>query len=153
VTVPTQAERGGPADVMYVLCLLQAGFLLLGGIGETLLMGNGLYLVVPVAKAVAVLVLGAWAAKSRRWALVALIVVQGITLIGFWIQIAAGLTPWVDFTVNLAVLLTNVAMPAAVVYLAGGLLARTRPAPRRRAVVAQRVGPGASTAAWPGRPR
>jgi hypothetical protein len=150
---------------MYVLCLLQAGFLLLGGIGETLLMGNGLYLVVPAAKAIAVLVLAAWAAKSRRWALIALIVVQGMTLLGFWIQIAAGLTPWVDFTVNLAVLITNVAMPAAVVYLGGGLLARTRPAPRPRAVVvAHRVGPFATPpvgpvpvpappTGWPGRPR
>jgi hypothetical protein len=121
-----QAERGGPAEVLYVLCLMQAGFLLLAGIGETLLMGNGLYLLVPAAKATALLVLAAKATKGRRWALIGLIVVQGITLLGFWIQVAVGLTPWVDFTVNLAVLITNVAVPAGLMYLAARLL-RLRP--------------------------
>jgi len=128
VTVPnqvsTRAERGGPADVLFVLCLLQAGFLLLGGIGEMLLMGNGLYLVVPVAKTVLLLVFAAKAAAGRRWALIGLIVVQGVTLVGFWIQVLVGLTPWVDFTVNLAVLITNVALPAALVYMCARLLPR-----------------------------
>jgi hypothetical protein len=132
VTPPSQAERGGPAEVLYVLCLMQAGFLLLAGFGETILMGNGLYLVVPVAKATVVLVIAAKAA-SRRWALIGLIVVQGITLLGFWVQVSVGLTPWVDFTVNLAVLITNVALPAGLIYLAARLL---RPRPR---VVAFRV--------------
>ena len=126
MTVPTQAERGGPAEVLYVLCLMQAGFLLLAGFGETLLMGNGLYLVVPVAKATAVLVLAANATRGRRWALIGLIAVQGITLLGFWIQVVVGLTPWVDFTVNLAVLITNVALPAGLIYLSARLI-RHRP--------------------------
>jgi hypothetical protein len=149
VTVPTQAERGGPAEVLYVLCLMQAGFLLLAGFGETLLMGNGLYLVVPVMKATAVLVLAAKATRGRRWALIGLIVVQGITLLGFWIQVAVGLTPWVDFTVNLAVLITNVALPAGLIYMAARLL-RLRPR-----VVAFRVrrDPQAPAPLVPGRTR
>jgi hypothetical protein len=150
VTVPTQAERGGPAEVLYVLCLMQAGFLLLAGLGETLLMGNGLYLVVPVAKATAVLVLAAKAARARRWALIGLIVVQGITLLGFWIQVAVGLTPWVDFTVNLAVLITNVALPAGLILMAARLI-RFRP----KVVVAYRVrrDPQAPAPLVPGRSR
>jgi hypothetical protein len=136
VTLPSQAERGGPAEVLSVLCLMQAGFLLLAGFGETLLMGNPLYLLVPAAKATVLLVLAAKAVKGRRWALIGLIVVQGITLVGFWIQVAVGLTPWVDFTVNLAVLITNVALPAGLVYLAARLL-RLRPR-----IVAHRVPAG-----------
>jgi hypothetical protein len=144
VTHPPQAERGGPADVLYVLCLMQAGFLLLAGLGETLLMGNGLYLVLPVAKATFVIVLAAKATRGRRWALIGLIVLQGITLLGFWIQVAIGLTPWVDFTVNLAVLITNVALPAGLIYLAARLL-RLRPrvvaslAPAAQSAPGQRV--------------
>ena len=110
--------------MIYVLCLVQAGFLLLGGIGETLLMGNGLYLVVPLAKMALMFVLAAKAAAGRRWALIVLIVVQGVTVLGFWIQVAAGLTPWVDFTVNLTVLITNLALPAVLVYLCATRLRR-----------------------------
>ena len=109
---------GGAMDVVYVLCLLQAAFLLLGGLGEQLLMGgNPLYLVLPVAKTVLLLILATKAVKGRRWALIWLIVVQAITLGGFAIQLLAGLLPMVDFTVNLVGLLTNLAMPAAALWL------------------------------------
>jgi hypothetical protein len=124
VTTTSQAERGGTADVIYVLCLLQAGFLLLAGIGETLLMGNGLYLIIPIAKMALLFVLAAKAAAGRRWALIVLVVVQGVTVLGFWVQVAVGLTPWVDFTVNLAVLITNFALPGVLVYLCATQLRR-----------------------------
>ena len=45
------SERGGLADVVYVICLMQASFLVLAGFGEVLLMGgNGAYLIAPLIK-------------------------------------------------------------------------------------------------------
>src|SRR5262245_36115305 len=111
-------RRGGAADVIYVLCLMQAGFLLLGGLGETLLMGgNPLYLLPPLVKVVLLLVFAAKVVSGRRWAVIALIVVHSMTLFGFWIQLGLGLLPWVDFTLNLVVLLTNLALPVTAIYL------------------------------------
>src|SRR4029078_12126746 len=53
-------EFGGRADIVYVLCLMQAAFLLLGALGELLLMGGSpLYLALPVVKIVLLLVLAA----------------------------------------------------------------------------------------------
>jgi hypothetical protein len=124
-------QGGGTADVVYVLCLLQAGFVMLAGFGELLLMGgNPAYLVMPVAKVTLLILLAAKVVTGRRWAMITLIVLQGVTLIGFWLQVIAGLTPWLDYTVNLVGLITNVAMPLGLVYLCSVLLART---PRRRA--------------------
>lgn len=133
-------ERGGAADVVYVLCLMQAGFVLLGGLGEMLLMGgNALYLIPPLAKMVVLFVFAAKVVTGRRWAVIALIVVQAMTLFGFGIQVVAGLLPWVDFTVNPVVLLTNLAMPVAVLYLCARLLPRMRAA---LAPVAPQAGDG-----------
>jgi hypothetical protein len=122
-------ERGGLADVVYVLCLMQAAFLLLAGLGELLLMGGSpAYLVMPVTKAVLLFIIAANIVSGRRWAMVTLIVLQGITVIGFWLQVLAGLLPFVDYTVNVVGLLTSLAMPVGLVYLCSMLLART---PRR----------------------
>ena len=106
---PGARERVARLDVVYVLCLMQVAFLLLAGLGELLLMGgNPAYLVLPVAKMVLLLVFATKVVKGRRWALVALIVLQVITLVGFGLQLVAGLLPMLDFTVNLVGLLTNV---------------------------------------------
>jgi hypothetical protein len=128
---PTAPSRGSHADVVLVMCLLQAAFVLLAGLGELLLMhGNPLYLVLPMGKAVLLTVFAARVVAGRRWATVALIVVEGITLIGFWLQVLAGLLPFVDFTVNLVGLITGVGMPAAVMYLCARLIAGSpRPGP------------------------
>ncbi len=116
---------GGAADVVYVLCLMQAAFLLLAGLGEVLLMGgNPLYLGLPIAKMVVLFVFAAKVVSGRRWAMIALIVVQGITIVGFWLQVLAGLLPALDFTLNLVGLITNVGMPFAVVYLCATLISR-----------------------------
>jgi hypothetical protein len=125
------------ADVVYVLCLMQAGLVLLAGLGETLLMGgNALYLIPPVAKTVVLFVLAAKVVGGRRWAAIGLIVVQAMTLLGFGIQLAAGFgLPWVDFTVNLLVLLTNLGMPIAMIYLCARHLSLcARHLSRRRSV-------------------
>jgi len=113
--------------VVYVLCLMQAAFVLLGGLGEVLLMGgNPGYLVLPLAKAVVLFVLAAKVVSVRRWAMIALVVVQSMTIFGFWIQVAAGALPWVDYTVNLVGLITNLALPGTLIYLCIAMFVRTR---------------------------
>lgn len=119
----TAEPARGRADIVYVLCLMQAAFVLLGGLGEVLLLGGAmLYLVLPAAKATLFFVLAAKVVSGRRWAIATLMVLQLITLTGFYAQLLAGLLPWFDFTVNLVGLITNVALPAGVAWLCLGLL-------------------------------
>jgi hypothetical protein len=119
------SERGGLADVVYVLCLMQASFLVLAGIGEVLMMGGkGMYLVVPVLKAGILVWLGAKVVRQRGWAQITLIVLQAVTLVALPIQMLIGLAPTVDFSPSLVELLTTVAMPAALIAMCALLLAR-----------------------------
>jgi hypothetical protein len=118
VTDASSARRGGPADIVYVLGLLQVAFLLLAAIGESLLMGgNGAYLVVPVAKIIVLLWLGAKIVSGRRWAMITMIVVQSITLAGFGIQLLLAAVPAIGLTINLVGVTTNLALPIAVIIL------------------------------------
>jgi hypothetical protein len=118
----------GRSDVLHVLVLMQVAAGLLAMFGELLLMaGNPIYAVAPVAKAVALLLLAAKVGRGRRWAIIAMIVVQLGTVVGFWLGVVVGLLPWVDYTVNLVGLLMNLALPAAVAYLCASVLA-ARPA-------------------------
>jgi hypothetical protein len=133
-----RAPAGGVADVVYVLCLMQAAFLLLAAVGETLLMGfNPAYLVIPVAKVVLLLVFATKAVSGRRWALIGLIVLHAVTLLGYAIQFWAGFLPWVDHTVNLVGLLTNLALPAAVLVMCAGRLGGGRRGRRSRPVAVE----------------
>ena len=124
----TSRDAGGRADVLYVLCLLEAAFVLLGGVGEMLLMGGSpLYLLLPIVKMVLLLVIGAKVVTGRRWAIATLLILQLITLTGWVLQVGAGvLLAFVDFTVNLVGLITNVALPAAVAWLCLTLLRHPR---------------------------
>ena len=118
VAAPSRARSGDGLDVVYVLSLLQVAFLLLAGVGETLLMGgNPLYLFLPGVKSALLLVFASAALRRRRWALRGLVVLAWITLVGFGLQLVAHLLPWVDFSVNLVGLLTNLALPIAVIWL------------------------------------
>jgi hypothetical protein len=127
---PATAQRGGAADIVYVVCLMQAAFVLLAGLGEMLLMaGNPLYLALPLVKMAVLFVFAAKVVSGRRWAMIAVIVVQGITLVGFWLQVGVGLLPGLDFTLNLVGLITNVGMPATVIFLCASMLARRRAVP------------------------
>ncbi len=140
VAAPSRAPSGDRLDVVYVLSLLQVAFLLLAGVGETLLMGgNPLYLFMPLAKATLVLVFASAALRRRRWALRALVVLAFITLVGFGLHLIAHLLPGLDFSVNIVGLLTNLALPLAVIVLCWPELAaikrarraaRTLPAPQ-----------------------
>jgi LytS/YehU family sensor histidine kinase len=119
------SERGGLADVVYVLCLMQASFLVLAGLGEVLMMGgNGGYLVLPLIKAAGLLWLGAKVVRNRKWALITLIVVQAVSLVALPIQMLLSLVPAIDFAPSLVELLTTVALPAALIAMCALLLAR-----------------------------
>ncbi len=105
-------------DVVYVLSLMQAAFLLLGAVGEVVIMGgNPLYLALPVIKAALLIVVATSALRRRRWALRALVVLAWVTLAGVVLQVVVGLFPAVDYTLNLVGLMTNVALPVAVIVL------------------------------------
>lgn len=119
VTAPARVGVAGSGlDVVYVLSLLQVAFLLLAAVGEVVLMGgNPAYLLLPVVKSALLIVFATRALSRRRWALRALTVLAWITLAGFALQLVIGLLPALDFTVNLVGLMTNVALPAAVILL------------------------------------
>ena len=122
LTVPAPARDvstpGSGLDVVYVLSLLQAAFLVLAAVGEVVIMGgNPAYLLVPVVKSVLLIVCATQALRRRRWALRALFVLAWITLVGFALQLLIGLVPAVDVTVNLVGLMTNVGLPVAVILL------------------------------------
>jgi hypothetical protein len=116
--VDVRRPAGGSADIVYVLCVLQAAFVLLAAVGEMILMGaNGAFLVFPVAKMWLLFWLGAKIVSGRRWAMITLIVVQSVTLAGFGAQLLAALVPSIGLTVNLAGLVTNLVMPIGVIVL------------------------------------
>jgi hypothetical protein len=79
---------------------------------------------VPVGRAVLLLVLANRLARGRRKATVAMLVVQGISVAGFWVGLILGATPWLAASVTLTGLLTGVALPVLVIWCCGTLLAR-----------------------------
>jgi hypothetical protein len=114
-------------QLAYVLVLLQAAMGALAGLGEVVVMGgNPIYLLVPAIRAALLVIVAVQLA--RRWAAITLIVLEGVSLIGFWLSVLAGMTPWVDYPVNLVGLLTNVVLPGVVLYLAVWVLANRRSA-------------------------
>jgi len=116
-------ERGGLADIVYVICLMQASFLALAGVGEVLLMGgNGIYLIVPLIKAAVLVWLAAKVVRLRKWALITLIVLQAMTLAAIPVQALIGLAPVVDFAPSLVELVTGVFVPMAVIAMCALLI-------------------------------
>ena len=117
----------GHRQLLLVLALLQAAFGLLAALGQLLFVaGNPAYLAVPLVRA-ALLVTAA--AVGRRWGVLAILVLEGLSVTGFWVSALIGLLPWVDATVTPVGLLANVALPGAMTYLAARLLAAATPAP------------------------
>jgi len=121
------SQRGGLADVVYVICLMQASFLALAGVGEVLLMGgNGAYLIVPLVKAATLVWLAAKVVRLRRWALITLIVLQALTLAAIPVQFVIGLAPVVDFSPSLVELVTGIFVPMAVIAMSALLIGQRR---------------------------
>ncbi|MBB5873956.1 membrane-associated HD superfamily phosphohydrolase [Allocatelliglobosispora scoriae] len=125
----TDDARGGPADLARLLLLLQAGFVLVAMLGEIALMASPIYAVLPIAKAALLLVLARTVAACRRWAMITTMAVQVLGLIGFWIGVLLGLLPQLDRTITLTGLITEVALPVALIVVCARLLSAT---PRRR---------------------
>jgi hypothetical protein len=110
----------GHRYLLFVLALLQTGLGVLAALGQLLFTGaNPVYLVAPLARA-ALLVVAA--GSGRRWGLVTILVLEGLSVAGFWVSVGVGLLPPVDATVNLVGLLTNLVLPAAMTWLAAALL-------------------------------
>ncbi len=121
----------GREDVVSVLVLIQAGAGLLAMFGELLFMGNPLYLVVPVAKAAVLFVLAAKVVGRRRWALIALLTFEGLSVLGVSASTLVGLLPGLDRTMTLTGLLTEVGIPLVVIVYCAQLLAAWSSAPAR----------------------
>ncbi|HZN18245.1 MAG TPA: hypothetical protein VFB84_08690 [Micromonosporaceae bacterium] len=145
------AARGGPADVVYLLLLLQAGFGLVAMLGGLLLMGNPVYLLAPVAKAVTLFVLAAKVVSGQRWAWIVVLVLEGFGLIGFWLSLLGGLLPMLTRTVTLTGLLTEVGIPVVVIYFCVRTLVDWRLSAPSRGVPAGPPAPagGPVPAGWP----
>jgi hypothetical protein len=123
------SERGGPGEVVYVLLLLQAAAGLLASLGELLLMGTPIYAILPVARAVVLVVLAAKIVRGRLWALITVVVLEWLGLLGGWLGLLLGLLPGLAPSVTLMALVTELALPAAVIMLCARTLAAH---PRRR---------------------
>lgn len=120
----------GRAHVAYVLLLLQAALGVLATVGMVVLMGgNPAYAVVGLFEPVVLVVLAANVARRRRWAYLTVIAIEALALLGYQLNLALGVLPQVDVTVNLVGLLTGVGLPAAV--LAQGLRLISQGAPGR----------------------
>ena len=121
----------GHRHLLLVLALLQAGAGLLAALGQLLFTGaNPLYLVAPLGRAALLVTAAAAVAGGRRWGAVTVIVLEGLSVFGFWLSGLVGVLPWVDDTVTMTGLLGNALLPAAVLCLAVRVLAATgaRPA-------------------------
>lgn len=103
--------------MVYVLLLVQAAAVLLAAVGEVALMASPLYVVLPLVRAAALIVIGLKVVRGRRWALTVAIVVEWFALLGMWLGLVLGLTPTFAATLTLTGLLTEVALPAAVIVL------------------------------------
>ncbi len=112
-------------DVVFVLLLVQAGAGLLAAMGELVVMGSPLYLAAPLLKAVAVIVVASGVARGRLWAGIAAIGVQWLGLLGLWFGLVLGLVPGLDPTITVVGLLTEVALPVAVIVLCARLIGAT----------------------------
>ena len=116
---------GGPADVVFVLLLLQAAMGLLATLGLTVIMGvNLVYALVPSIKPILLLVLARRLVRGRRGAVAFIIAIEAVSLAGYALNLLVGFAPQVDVTVNLITVLSNVALPMAILVLCAGLRPR-----------------------------
>jgi hypothetical protein len=133
----------GRGDVVYALLLVQVAAGLLACVGEMLLMATPLYGLVPVVKAVVLLVIAGKVVRGRRWAIRVLIVVEWLGLVGVGLGWLLGLLPGLAPSITLTGLLTEVCLPIAVIVLARRLLA---PPPTDHAWMAHFTDRGMQTA-------
>lgn len=128
---PEQTEKGN-ADVIFVLLLLQGAIGIVAGLGLLLFTaGNPLAILSGFARPAVLFILAAGVMRGahrvgRRWTLKATRIVEALSLASFFVSAVIGLLGEVDFTINLVTLITNVALPVAVIIL----LSNDRPRPQ-----------------------
>ncbi|HET8678499.1 MAG TPA: hypothetical protein VFM39_00145 [bacterium] len=128
---PEQTEKGN-ADVIFVLLLLQGAIGIVTGLGLLLFTaGNPLAILSGFARPAVLFILAAGVVRSahrvgRRWTIKATVIVEALSLASFLVSAVIGLLGEVDFTINLVTLITNVALPVAVILL----LSNDRPRPQ-----------------------
>jgi hypothetical protein len=114
--VYSSRARGGAAEVVYVLMLLQAAIDVLALLGLLLLMGgNPVYLVVGLGGPALLIVVASAAGRRRRWGLITAVVLECQTLAAFQLTLIIGWIPQIDMTVNLVELVSQLALPLAVI--------------------------------------
>ncbi len=122
-------------NVVFVLLLVQAATVLLATIGELLFMsGLFFYALMPLARVTLLVTFGAFALRGHRGAIIGLIVLEGLSLLGFALSVAVGLLPPLDFTPTLTGLFTTGFLPIVVIVYCAQML--TRHTPRRQEVTA-----------------
>ncbi|MBV1849717.1 hypothetical protein [Catellatospora tritici] len=120
--------RGGRADVVYVLLLVQAGAGLLGMLGELLFMGGlPFYAIAPLSRVIVTFMFAAMVVRGRRGALIGVLVLQALSLVGLVLSLVLGALPGVDFTPTLTGLLTGLLLPVLVTVQCVRLLATPEP--------------------------
>jgi hypothetical protein len=109
---PVTATDESRLDVVHVLLLIQAALGTLSGLAMLLLMsGNPLALPLTLGVPLLLFVVAAAVARRRPWALKLAVLCQFIILAGFAVSFLLGLLAQLDFSLNLATLLTNLAIP------------------------------------------
>jgi hypothetical protein len=105
-------------EVAHVLLLLQGAMGLLSGTAMLLFMG-GNPIALPLALGVPLLlfVLAAGVVRRWRWARKTAVVLQSLILLAFVVSFLLGLLAQLDFSINLMTLITNVALPVALIRL------------------------------------
>jgi hypothetical protein len=105
-------------EVAHVLLLLQGAMGLLSGAAMLIFMG-GNPIALPLALGVPLLlfVLAAGVVRGWRWARKTAVILQSLILLAFILSFLLGLLAQLDFSINLMTLITNVALPVALIRL------------------------------------
>jgi hypothetical protein len=111
-------EDDSRLEVAHVLLLLQGAMGLLSGAAMLIFMG-GNPIALPLALGVPLLlfVLAAGIVRRWRWARKTAVILQSIILLAFVVSFLLGLLAQLDFSINLMTLITNVALPVALIRL------------------------------------
>ena len=121
-TAPRSSDASDWSDVALTLLLVQAASALvaaLGFIAVTLFMGTlpafSGYALLAVGKPLLLIGLAPGAARGRRRRRRAVLVIECLTLLGFAFNLLRDAVPWLGTAVTFVSLLTNVALPAAII--------------------------------------
>jgi hypothetical protein len=105
-------------EVAHVLLLLQGAMGLLSGAAMLIFLGgNPIALPLALGGPLLLFVLAAGIGRRWRWARKTAVILQSIILLAFVASFLLGLLAQLDFSINLMTLITNVALPVALIRL------------------------------------